>query len=173
MEENSPSAFKATLLYGLLLGAALVVLQLVLFLIDMHKDTAATYIFLVFMLTGVVLAILDYRNKKLNGFISYGKSVKIGFLTMFFASILVAVYTYLFYTAISPGDLQEIRLEQAQNVYNQNLDPDAEAQAIKWQNYFISPVVLSFSMILYYAVVGILMSLFASIFLKKEEKVTL
>ena len=173
MEEKSPSAFKATLTYGILLGVAMIVLHLVMFLLDMHKNQNLSYITLVLILIGMTVGTIDYRNKKLNGFISYGQAVKIGFLTILFAAIVSAVYTYIFYSAISPGDLQDIRMEQAQDVYNRNLDPDAEAQMLKWQGYFITPFVLSFGSVIFYAIPGILIALFIAIFLKKEEKVNL
>lgn len=173
MEENSPSAFKATIIYGILLGVAMVVVHLVMFLLDMHKQQTTFYITLVLTLIGMALAIIDYKNKKLNGYISYGKAVKIGFLTILFASIVGAVYTYIFYAAISPGDLQDISLEQTQNIYNQNLDPDAEAKALEMQGYFLTPFAMAISNIVTYSFIGILIALFISIFLKKDEKVNL
>ena len=64
-------------------------------LANIQKETSGMVVSIVAIIAGMVLATLDYRNKKLKGFISYGKAVKIGFLTMLFADFIVAPYNFV------------------------------------------------------------------------------
>lgn len=174
MEESKPvftkpSAGKAALSYGLILGAVLVVLHLILFLLDIQEGTTGFIITLVVIIAGITMATLDYRNKKWNGFISYGKAVKIGFVTMLFAAIIVAVYTFVYHSYINPADIRDAKIEATQQIYNLGLEPEAEAQALKMQEFIHTPPVYALATILSYALIGIIISLIISIFIKKEE----
>jgi hypothetical protein len=164
----NPSAGKSALYYGLLLSVALIVVHLVLFLTDLQTSTTGIVISLVVMIAGVVVAQLDYRNKKWGGLISYGKAVKIGFLTVLFASILVAPYTFIYHSYINTSDILDAKLEAFQQIYNLGLDPDGEAQSIKIQEFIHTPMIYAFFSIVWYAIIGIVISLITSIFIKKE-----
>lgn len=173
MEEKSPSAGQSALYYGLIVGVAMIVVHLILFLASMQKETAGIIISLAVITAGIVFVSLDYRNKKLNGFISYGKAVKIGFLTMLFAAFIVAAYTFVYHSYINPNDIQEAKIEAAQQIYNYGLDPEAEAQQLKIQEYVHTPIVYAVGAIFSYAILGIIIALITSIFVKKEENVSL
>ncbi|MDT8394670.1 MAG: DUF4199 domain-containing protein [Bacteroidales bacterium] len=178
MEENKPvftkpSAGKAALTYGLILGAVLIVLHLILFLLNIHKGTTGFIITLAVIIAGITMATLDYRNKKWNGFITYGKVVKIGFVTMLFAAIIVAVYTFIYHGYINPADMRDARIEATQQIYNMGLDPEAESQALKMQEFIHTPLVYSLATIFSYALMGIIISLVVAIFIKKEESPSL
>ena len=173
MEEKSPSAFKSALGYGIYIGMGMVVLNLVLFLFNMHMDDITFYLMLVLILVGVTLTSMDYRNKKLGGYMTYGQAVKIGFLTILMASFVYAVYQYIFYIWISPGDLQQIEVEGTQEIYRRELDPEQEAASLELLEYVVNPLVLSLGALIRFTIFGLIISLFTGIFLKKEEKVTL
>ena len=172
MEEKLPSAGQSALYYALLLGVGLIIVHLVLYLLEMQTATAGNVISFAALIVGLVLVQLDFRNKKLNGFISYGKAVKIGFLTVMFAGIIVAVYTYIYSEYINPGDLIARKNESLQTIYNSGYSPEMEAQAIKNTEMYTTPLVAGISVAVVYAVMGILLSLITSIFIKKEEKVS-
>jgi hypothetical protein len=173
MEEKKPSAGKSVLYYGLLLAVALIVVHLVLYLADMNQSTTGMVISGIVFIAGISLASLDYRNKKLGGYISYGKAVKIGFLTVLIASFIVAIYTFVYHTNINPGEIQKAKIEAAQNIYDMELEPEQEEQWLKWVDTMNTPVAYAVAAILMYALIGIVMALITSIFIKKEEQVTL
>ena len=173
MEEKLPSAGQSALYYGLLLGVALILVHLILYLADIQKETSGFVVSVIVMIAGVVLVSLDYRNKKWKGFITYGKAVKIGFLTMLFAGIIVAAYTFMYHSYINTNDIMEAKMEGMQQIYNLNLEPEAESQQLKLQEYIHTPLVYTGGAVFSYAILGLIISLITSIFIKKEENVSL
>jgi hypothetical protein len=174
MEENEnmelkPSAGQSALYYGLLLSVALIVVHLVLFLTDLQTSTVGMVISFLVLISGVVVAQMDYRNKKWGGYISYGKAVKIGFLTVLFASFILAVYTYVYHGYINTSDILDAKLKAQQEIYNLGLNPDSEAQQLKIQEFVHTPIVYAVGSIFSYAFFGIVISLITSIFIKKES----
>ncbi|MEN8225536.1 MAG: DUF4199 domain-containing protein [Bacteroidota bacterium] len=173
MEERNPSAGQSALYYGLLLSVAVIVMHLILYIADAGSSTVGTILSLVVLIIGVAYFQYDYRNKKWGGYISYGKAVKIGFLTMLFASFIVAVYTYLYHSQINPAEIQQTKLDSLQQIYNYGLSPEAEAQQVKLQEMIHTPLVYSLASIPGYAIIGLIIALITAIFIKKEETTSL
>lgn len=173
MEEKKPSAGKSAIYYGLLLAVALIIVHLILYIADFHQSTGGFVVSMLVLVAGIVIASLEYRNKKLGGYISYGKAVKIGFLTALFASIIVAAYTFVYHNTINPGEIQQAKIEATQKIYDMNMDDAQETQSIKWVDYMNTPVVYAVGAIFMYALIGIVMALITSIFIKNEEPLSL
>jgi hypothetical protein len=173
MEEKKPSAGKSVLYYGLLLAVALIIVHLVLYIADFHQSTGGFVISMLVLAAGIVVASLDYRNKKLGGYITYGKAVKIGFLTVLFASFIVAAYTFVYHNNINPADIQQAKIEAAEKIYEMDLDSEQEEQYLKWADKMNTPVTYAVVVIIMYALIGIAVALITSIFIKKEEYVSL
>ena len=173
MEDKAPSAGQSALYYALLIAVVAIVVHLVMYLLDQNGETAGMIIGTLIFIGMIVYVQLDYRNKKLGGFISYGKAVTIGFLSVLFASVIVAVYMFIYHTSINPGEAQQNLIEAKQQVYDYGLSPEQEASQLKMQEYIHTPLVYAIGSILSYAVFGIIFSLITSIFVKKEEKVSL
>jgi hypothetical protein len=174
MEETNampqkPSAGLSALVYGLLLSVVMIVAYLLLYLLDYNKSAVATIIPILLLVAGVALASADYRNKKLGGFISYGKAVKIGFLTVLFAAFVIAVYTFVYHSAINPGELNQLKKDSILAIYNMDLEPEKEAQAVQMQKYIFNPLTFSVISIFSLAFFGIIIALITSIFIKRDQ----
>ena len=174
MEEKTASAGQSALYYALLAGIAFILIHLILYIANLGGENIVGQIisFVVFIVA-IVMIQLDFRNKKLGGFISYGKAVKIGFLSILFASFIVAIYMFIYLSYINPGEMAQKLLEGQQEVYNMGLPSDQEAEWIKMQDYIHNPISYGIFTIIMYALLGILFSLITAIFIKKEEKVSL
>jgi hypothetical protein len=173
MEEKAPSAGQSALYYALLIAVVAIIVHLVMYLLDMSGETPAQIIGALIFIGMIVYVQIDFRNKKLGGFISYGKAVKIGFLSVLFASVIVAVYMFVYHSAINPGELEQNKIEGIQGVYEYGLEPEDEASWVKMQEFIHTPLVYALSTILSYAIMGIIITLITSIFIKKEEQVSL
>ncbi len=173
MEEKKPSAGTSAIYYGLLLAVALIIVHLILYIADFHQSTGGFVVSMLVLAAGIVIASLEYRNKKLGGYISYGKAVKIGFLTVLFASFIVAAYTFVYHNTINPGEMQQAKIKATQKIYDMNMDDAQETEALKWADYMNTPVVYAVGAIFMYALIGIVMALITSIFIKNEEPLSL
>ena len=107
--ENQPTPiWKHSLMYGLYTGAALIVLSLIWYVLDMYTESWVAWFSYAALLAGVILSAIHYRDKFNNGLLSYGQSVSTGFLTALFAGIISAIYTFIFMSFVGEEYVQVI-----------------------------------------------------------------
>jgi hypothetical protein len=177
MEENittpqeapRPKMGSAALGYAVILAIALIIYSLILYLVGESMNKGLGYVNYVILLIGIILAQLNFRDKRLEGFITYGQSFTLGFLTALFAGIIMAVYTYIFFTYISPGALDEALQIAQQRMMDKGMDDQQIEMGMSWARKFTSPIAMSIFAILGNAFIGLILSLIAAIFTKKEN----
>lgn len=171
MENNEYPVWKHALIYGLYIGIGLIILSLLFYVTDLFRQSWVGYINYAVLLVGVVFASITYRDKYLNGIIPYGKSVSVGFLSGLFASILAAIYTYVF-VAIMGEEYHQILMEIAEEkIISSNPDMKDEEfdMALNLAEKMMAPMWLFFLALLGNAFFALVFSLIASIFIKKED----
>ena len=67
-------------------------------------------------------SVIMYRDNFNNGLISYSNSLKLGTSVVFFASVILAFYTYIFVTFIDPEYLENMINITEQEILNS--DPE-------------------------------------------------
>jgi len=167
MEETKPPFVKATLGYGLILAAAVIVYDLILYLLDLKTNAWLPFLSYVIMVVGAFMAQTSFRNKHMDGYCTYGQIFKVGLLTFVFVSIVMAIYTYLYYAAINPGALQEeMDLTEQKMLERGSSDMDVE-QTVEFLSMMQKPW-LKAIFALGTIIVGLIITLITSIFVKKE-----
>jgi hypothetical protein len=171
MENQQYPMWKHSLMYGLYLGVVLIILSLVFYILDLHGESWTGYISYIFILGGVILGSVTYRDKHLNGFITYGQSFSAGFLTGLFAAIIGAIFTYFFIQYLGE-EFVELMLEKAESDILAR-DPeigDAELDlALSWTEKMMNPTWISLIAFLGSTFFSLIFALIASIFIKKEN----
>ena len=100
---------------------------------------------------------------------SYGQGVGAGTIIGFYAGIIGAIFTFLLYEVIDPdlmGKLltfTEERIAESGRVPEEMID-----QTMEIQKKFMASWIMSIGVIINYLFFGVVVSLIASIFLKKE-----
>jgi len=173
MEEKKQSLGQATFIYGILLAAAVIVFSLILFLIDVDKQSWINYFSYVIMIGAIFYAQKTFRDKILNGFISYGKAFMVGLLTAAFSSIFIAVWTYVFISYINPGMVEEIIQMAEQKMMEQGMTDLQIDQATKMTSFMYSPLWMTFMAVFGNIFAGAIISLITAIFVKKEDQSTM
>jgi hypothetical protein len=171
MEENKkPSLLRSTLNYGVMLGLALVIYSILLWMFNATFNQGLSYISYVIMIGGIVLATRAYRDQEQGGYISYGRSLGVGTLTVLFASVITSVYTYLLFSVIDPGLLDRLMIMREEAFYESGLADDQIDMALQMTERFARPGIMAISGFFGGVFVGFIISLITSIFLKKEEE---
>jgi hypothetical protein len=67
--ENQKSTFSASLIYGLFLAVALIVFDLVLFILGVDIHSKIKWISYLIMIAGIFWAMISYRDKNAAGFL--------------------------------------------------------------------------------------------------------
>lgn len=166
--DNQKSAFMPSLTSGLILGVVLIVFSLILYITDLNENVWIASIS--YVLTAIVLfyAITNFRDKEQNGMLSYGKGVGVGTLTGFFASILLAIFTYVYVTYIDPSVIEQaiVKAEESILETNPNISDDDLEKGLEMVT---SPILMGVMSIFWYTIVSLVLSLLISIFAKKED----
>ena len=168
--QNRPSSAKVALTNGFFMGIALIVLSLILYLLGLNRETYATYLSYAVMIGLTIVFVLQWRNKYNDGFISYGSAFGNGFLTILFGAILSALYAYVFFAFIAPGELT-VMLETAENeMYDKGMSEQEIEMGMKWTKMMMTEWMMPLWVIVGSAFWGAIISAVLAIFLKKENR---
>ncbi len=171
MEAQQKSTFNASLVPGLILGIAMIVVDLIYFLLGIAFDSKIKWLSFLIMAAILFWGMTTIRDKNFGGYVSFGKSFAIGFWIIVISGIIGAVYAYFYFSTIDPGAIEELLLKSEEEMLASNPDMSDEQldQALSITEMFISPgmmVVWSFLGSLFF---GAIISLIISIFVKREN----
>jgi hypothetical protein len=163
------SLLNNSLKYGLLTGVAMVLLSLLLYVLDVTMSGWIQYASLVILLAGLIVGTIAFRDKCSGGFLSYGRSLGSGVLISVFAGLLMAIYSYLFFSFFDPGELVKLTQIAEEKMFEKGLTDEQVEQAMSMTKMFMTPVFISISSLFSMALWGTIFSLLASIFIKKND----
>ncbi|HAD96440.1 MAG TPA: DUF4199 domain-containing protein [Cryomorphaceae bacterium] len=164
---------KNILIFGLVTGAILSINMVIVVNVlynnpDFESNDFLGYSTMVVILSLIYFGVRNYRNKQLNGVISFGKAFKAGLLIALVASTMYVV-VWLFYYYLFVPDFMEV---YASHVLEQCTSPD-ELAATKeeiemFREMYKNPL---FVVLLTYAEVlpvGLIVTLISSLILKRK-----
>ncbi len=172
-EEQQPySVWSVIKKYGLFLGIAIVVFNLMTFLTGMYLHWVASLVYVLYI-AAIVFAHQEYKRKN-EGFMSYGQGVGIGTaLTVIGAGVIGSAFFIFYTTSVEPEIGQKIQ-EYTEEVSRQLLErwgaseeqiEDSEKNSKQWNTPLIKWIANLFGVALY----GVIFSLIISIFTKKKR----
>jgi hypothetical protein len=158
MTENSDKIMKVAANCGLILGFILVVFELItqIFKISLFFLTLFTFI------GGIYYCTVGYREKYLEGIISYGKSVRFGVLLSGCTYFILGVYQYI-YAALNPVETQEL-FNNVIEMMKENGFPVTEIT----ENPMLNPIISIISYTFLGLFLGLIVSAITSAITKKS-----
>ncbi len=165
---------KSAMTHGAIIGASIVVYSLVLYMFgydEFNPNRKFSFLSLVtnfIIIGGIIWAQINYRNKSLNGIISYGHSIGYAMLVGAFYAIIYTFYLILFFKFIDTDKLQYIFDVTEQNLIDSGMttaDIDKSMVMVKKMTF---PSML-LGGIFGNAFFALIVSLISSIFIKKEK----
>lgn len=167
MEQNS-TFWKSSMIYGLYLALILTLFSVVLYVTGFILSPNAGYASMAITIAGIVICQIQYRNKELNGVISYGEAVGFGTAIMLFAGIVTALYTLVLYTFIDPGLIDQTKALQEEAMLTKGLTEDQIEAAMTMTSKMLTPGWMSMMGLVGSVFMGTIISLLSSIFIKKQ-----
>ncbi len=153
--------------YGVLTAIGLVLLTLVIYFANLMNETWVSWIGYLILIAGVVIGTKAYRDEIRGGFIPYGTALGFGTLTIFFAAVISAVFTFVFYKFIAPDALGQLKIAAEMRALEAN--PNLSDQELDMVLRFVSPTLMAITTIFSYTFFGFVISLITSAFLKKND----
>lgn len=171
MEEKATSPLKTALNFGLMTAGAMVVYSLILYVLDLDQNPWLPYLSYVLLIGGIYLGSKSFRDNYRGGYITYGSAVMSGFLIGIVASVIVAVYTYIFFTYINPDAIQEAMTLAEEKLLERGMSEDEVDEAMALSGKMMSPGIMTAMAFFGNMVAGLIISLITSIFVKREEPI--
>ncbi|MBL4586846.1 MAG: DUF4199 domain-containing protein [Flavobacteriales bacterium] len=154
--------------WGGILGLALIVYSLALYLLGLNESQSAQWLSYLIIAAFIFIASKAKRTE-LGGYISYGQALGNGVGVAFFASIMVAFYTYVFFHFIDPDMLEQLILRAEDQLYENGMPDDQIEMAMSYTRKLMQPGPMAFMVVLTYTFVGFIVSLITSAIVKKED----
>lgn len=172
MENKSNTMLKSAMTWGLVLGVALVIFSLILYIVNILKPPFwVSLINYLVIIGGIVLGVKKYRDDDLGGEISYGKAFGFGVLICVFAALISAVYTYLLITVIDTEYMSKLMAITEEELLNKGLPEEQIDAAMAMSKKFTSPLFITISSVIGMGLIGAVFSAIVAIFMKKEKPI--
>jgi hypothetical protein len=157
--------------YGAIAGLIISISYLIIYFMNKfieYLNFMSWFSYLIIIIS-IVLGILNYRNKVLNGYINYGKALGAGVLIGLYASIIVGFAFYIIYK--SDASLIDKLLEKAQEMLETNpkYSEDIIDKQMEIARKFTTPFILFLSSIFNMTFMSFIFSLIIAAFLKKKD----
>ncbi len=172
MEEKPKSVTMNGLTWGIVAGVLMIIYSLILYLMDMSLNTTVSWIGYLFLVGAMIWGTIEYRKTLSGGFMSYGKAFSTSFMIVLFATLFAGIYAYFFFAMIAPEVVQEIIEMSRQQAMERSPEMSEEQidQAMQMSAAFMTPVWMSVWGFISQLLIGTVVALITSIFLKKEDK---
>ncbi len=169
---NKISLGKFTMIYGGITGVILIMISLIFYVIDVDPSSFLSYLNILLLIGAMAYAGIQYRNTVKGGFMSYGRGLGVGFLVGLFASVVLAIYTFVFFKYIDPGMIAKIMATAEEKMLAKNPDMTDEQieMAMKYSSMFMTPIAMMIWTVLGMAFWSLIFSLIVAAFTKKTDK---
>jgi len=156
--------------YGVMIGLAMIIISLLFYILNINDQSISQYISTVLIIAGIIIGVLNYKKNN-GGFISYGQSLGTGVLIGLFSSIIVSIYTIIFFKFIDPGMIDVVlrKAEEKMLEKNPSMTDEQLEVAMSYTRKFMTPLWMSITSILGSTFISFIASLIISIFTKKND----
>lgn len=166
MEQKS-TFWKSAMIYGLYIGIILTLYSVILYVTGQNTNKSLGYVSFLLYAVCIVMAQIYYRNRELNGAISYGQAVGFAVAAMLFSGIISALYTLIIFK-IDPSLVDQIKAVQEEAMLKKGMSEEQIDQAMSYASKMMSPGWMSIMSLLSAVFYGTIVSLVSSIFIKKQ-----
>lgn len=165
--EKKSTFWKSAMIYGLYIGIVLTLFSVILYVTGQMQNKTLGYISIPIYIVCIIIAQIHYRNSEMNGEITYGQAVGIGAAIMLFAGIITALYTLIIYK-IDPGLIEQVKNIQEEALRQRGMSDDQIDAALSISAKMMTPGIMAITGLFGSVIIGTIISLITSIFVKKE-----
>lgn len=167
MEESTP-IWKNAFTHGLILGLGLIVVTILLYATDSLFNSSMSIVYYV-IIAGVVVVAGTKQKKIDEGVLSYAKALGTGTVTSVAGSVIFAMFFYILYTYIDAGLIEKYFYVIEEGLIQQGYS-DAEIEtSLNAMKIMSTPAILAIGSFFSYSIIGFILSLITSIFVKSKN----
>lgn len=170
-DKPAPGMSKIALLYGFIYAIILNGASAAVFASENYGAKINQWVGIPLMILAIVLVQLAYR-KVWGGYLTYGKALGIAVLMMFYASLIVGIFTYVLYKT-DPTLLEQIRLLQEETLVNQGMSEEEIEMSLGFMERFQTPAFYAISSVFSLTFMGLVIGAITAIFTKRQSPQTI
>lgn len=165
--ENKVNVYSIALKWGAIFGLMMIIMGLLVYMLDMYEsNNAFGLVQMVLFLGALYLAFGEYKAQN-EGFMSFGQGMGLSFLVMTISILIANTFSYVHMAIIDPDIVQRIIDIQMIEWEKQNLSDEQIDQALN----FMTPGIMMIFATVFQFLLGTLVCLATSYFLKKDRPV--
>jgi ABC-type multidrug transport system fused ATPase/permease subunit len=154
---------------GLILGLTLVAYQLIQYMFELYTNKFLGWgVYLVILLM-LYYTIKSFRDIEGNGYITYGKCVALGSLTLAVSALISTITSYIYIKFIDPGITEKLIEISIVEMENSGASEMQIEQTIGILETMLSPEMMTIMGFFSYMFMGGLILLIIAAFMKKEN----
>lgn len=169
MEQKS-TFWKTAALYGLYLGIVLTLFYVILYVLGQSLNKSLALISYPLLAIGITMAQINYRDRELNGTISYGQSVGFGVALMFFVGIITTLYNLIIFKT-DPSLIEQAKTMQEEAMLQKGMSEDQIEAAMSITSKMFTPGWMAIMGLFGSVIIGTIISLITSIFVKRQPNI--
>ena len=166
--ENPPSTGKLALKWGLIFGIVLILYSLIINMTGQFSNRPLQFVSYIFFIAAIVMAHKEYKQTG-DGYMSYGKGLGIGTLTVVVAAIISSIFGFIYMTMIDPSIMDMIREQQIMDMEERGMSDAQIEQAMQMTEAFTSPAALAIIGVIVSVIFGFILSLIVTAFTKNSN----
>ncbi len=174
METTKKSLFSSSLYYGLILGAILIVISLLYYILDVDMFNFGFMALSLLVNVAIVIVVMllgmnAYRDKSLGGEISFSTCFLSGLIMGLIGFVISALYSFVFYKYFEPDLLAESFEKFVEMMENMGLSGEQLDEVIRKSADKFNPEAQLRSQMISGGIIAVIMSLIVSAFVKKQS----
>jgi drug/metabolite transporter (DMT)-like permease len=168
MENKNTSVFYNGLVWGLILGFASVIYNVILYMLDQNLNQALGYAGLIITIVVLILGIRSFRDNVRDGVLPFGPAFSFGFIVILVSSVIGIIYGYLLWTVIDPDVLSKMNDLQMEKMMERGIPEEGLDQAMNMASKFMKPGIMAIMGLLGALLMGTIIALIIAAIFKKD-----
>ncbi len=166
--ENNVNVWKANLTNGLIIGLIGIVYKMIMYFFDLSFNQVQGWVFILLEFVILYFLLKSYRDNYNNGIITFGQALGAGMVIFLYYAIITAVFTYILYTLIDANLMDKQLAFTEQEMLKRGLPQEAIDMSMSIQRKIMKPEIIAPVSIIGSMFSGLIMSLIAAAFVRKE-----
>ncbi len=168
MPSWTKTTFTPALIYSGIIGGIYILNAVIVDAMDINFTVYDSVSKSLVLIGGIIVAIYAYRKEYNNNLITYGRALSFGFLTSVLLAFVVAIYTWLFIKFINTDYIALMNQNMEEHMLAKGVAPEMIERFTERSSRMRNPGVMFFRNVAFNSIIGLIISLIAAIFLKKE-----
>ncbi len=168
MEKKNTSVIYNGLIWGLIIGFAGIIYNVILYMLDQNLNQALGYVGILITLVLLILGIRSFRDIR-GGVLPFGPAFTFGIVAVVVSGVIGTIYGYILWTVIDPDILTKMQELQMEKMLERGLPEEAVNQAMNMTSRFMKPGLMAAMGLAGSLFFGAIISLIVAAIFKRDE----